>query len=202
MVLLTFLTKDIHLLRVLGILGNVAFIVYGVLAYLPPVLGLHFLLLPINVLRLRSLLVEEGLPAAGSCWSTITKFCGAGLPRLALADRVPPRHRQRAGQLVGAAQAVRHGRGSDVCLFAMQPAWPMRARLINAGDHQRLRRRLAARRRRCPTANSLAPITRALDQGASRGFPKGQFPPAGPRLRSIPTREGLAIREPWHGAKS
>jgi hypothetical protein len=35
MVLLTFLTKDMRLLRVLGILSNVAFIAYGVLASLP-----------------------------------------------------------------------------------------------------------------------------------------------------------------------
>lgn len=65
MVLLTFMTKDMRLLRVLGIFSNIAFITYGILAWLPPVLGLHLLLLPINVIRLHSLLVEEGLPAAG-----------------------------------------------------------------------------------------------------------------------------------------
>jgi len=65
MVLLTFMAKDVRLLRVLGIFSNIAFITYGVLAWLPPVFCLHLLLLPVNVLRLRSLLVEEGLPAAG-----------------------------------------------------------------------------------------------------------------------------------------
>jgi hypothetical protein len=64
-VLLTFMTKDMRLLRVLGIFSNIAFITYGVLAWLPPVFCLHLLLFPVNVLRLRSLLVEEGLPAAG-----------------------------------------------------------------------------------------------------------------------------------------
>jgi hypothetical protein len=65
MVLLTFMTKDMRLLRVLAIFSNIAFITYGVLAWLPPVFCLHLLLLPVNVLRLRSLLAEEGLPAAG-----------------------------------------------------------------------------------------------------------------------------------------
>lgn len=64
MVLLTFMTKDMRLLRVLGILSNIAFISYGTLAWLPPVFCLHLLLLPINVLRLRGLLAEKGLPAA------------------------------------------------------------------------------------------------------------------------------------------
>ena len=108
MVLLTFMTKDMRLLRVLGILSNVAFITYAVLDSLPPVLVLHLLLLPINVFRLHSLLVEEGLPAAGPCWSAITKFFGArphGLPPLALAEGLRPRQRQRAGQAIGAAQA-------------------------------------------------------------------------------------------------
>jgi hypothetical protein len=65
MVLLTFLAKDVRLLRILAIFSNIAFITYGVLAWLPPVFCLHLLLFPVNVLRLHSLLVEEGLPAAG-----------------------------------------------------------------------------------------------------------------------------------------
>ena len=65
MVLLTFMAKDVRLLRALAIFSNIAFITYGVLAWLPPVFCLHLLLFPVNVLRLRSLLVEEGLPAAG-----------------------------------------------------------------------------------------------------------------------------------------
>lgn len=60
MVLLTFLTTDMRLLRIIAILSNVAFIAYGCLAWIPPVLCLHCLLLPINTLRLRSLLIEQG----------------------------------------------------------------------------------------------------------------------------------------------
>jgi hypothetical protein len=53
MVLLAFMTKEMRLLRVLAILSNIAFIAYGILDWLPPVLCLHVLLLPVNALRLR-----------------------------------------------------------------------------------------------------------------------------------------------------
>jgi hypothetical protein len=91
MVLLTFMTKDMRLLRILGIFSNIAFITYGVLAWLPPVLCLHLLLLPVNVLRLHSLLTEEGLPAPIPRWSTVTKFFGAisGLTVKAQLKHVP-----------------------------------------------------------------------------------------------------------------
>jgi hypothetical protein len=65
MVLLTFMTKEMRALRVLGIFSNIAFLTYGVLAWLPPVFCLHFVLLPVNVLRLRSLLAEKRLPVGG-----------------------------------------------------------------------------------------------------------------------------------------
>jgi hypothetical protein len=50
-VLTTFWTNDLRHLRMLAILSNIAFVSYGALVWLPPVLGLH-LLLPLNVLRL------------------------------------------------------------------------------------------------------------------------------------------------------
>jgi hypothetical protein len=52
LVLMTFCTNDLHRLRTLAILSNIVFISYGALAWLPPVLGLHLLLLPINAIRL------------------------------------------------------------------------------------------------------------------------------------------------------
>src|SRR5262249_61199990 len=52
MVLLTFLTKDMRLLRILAIFSNIGFVTYGLLAWLPPVFCLHLLLLPVNALRL------------------------------------------------------------------------------------------------------------------------------------------------------
>ena len=64
MVLLTFMAKDMRHLRVLGIVSNMAFITYGVLAWLPPVFCLHLLLLPVNAFRLCKLLAEKGLQDA------------------------------------------------------------------------------------------------------------------------------------------
>lgn len=55
LVLATFTTSDMRLLRVIGIFSNVAFITYAVLSGLLPVLVLHLLLLPVNVLRLLQL---------------------------------------------------------------------------------------------------------------------------------------------------
>jgi hypothetical protein len=52
MVLLTFLSKDMRQLRIVGIFSNVAFIGYGLLGGLPPILFLHLVLLPVNVTRL------------------------------------------------------------------------------------------------------------------------------------------------------
>jgi len=66
MVLLTFLAKDMRLLRVLAILSNIAFLTYGLLVWLPPVFCLHLLLLPINTIRLHEILMTPSsqLPAA------------------------------------------------------------------------------------------------------------------------------------------
>ena len=66
MVLLTFLTKDMRLLRVLAIFSNIAFVTYGMLVWLPPVFCLHLLLLPVNAHRLREMLTTQSsrLPVA------------------------------------------------------------------------------------------------------------------------------------------
>jgi CRP/FNR family transcriptional regulator, cyclic AMP receptor protein len=55
LVLLTFMTKDMRLLRIVAILSNVAFIAYGALGGLAPILVLHLLVLPLNVVRLKEL---------------------------------------------------------------------------------------------------------------------------------------------------
>ena len=66
MVLLTFMTKDMRMLRVLAIGSNVAFATYGLMVWLPPVFCLHLLLLPVNAVRLREMLVAQSsqLPKA------------------------------------------------------------------------------------------------------------------------------------------
>jgi len=77
MVLATFLTKDMRLLRVLAIVSNIAFITYGFLAWLPPVLCLHLLLLPVNATRLRDLLIREGWRVPLPRLQAVTRFFAA-----------------------------------------------------------------------------------------------------------------------------
>jgi hypothetical protein len=52
LVLATFCMRDMRRLRWMAIASNLAFIAYGALADLGPVLVLHLLLLPVNVQRL------------------------------------------------------------------------------------------------------------------------------------------------------
>jgi hypothetical protein len=52
LVLLTFAMQDMRWLRTVAIFSNIAFIIYGALNVLLPVLALHLLLLPLNVIRL------------------------------------------------------------------------------------------------------------------------------------------------------
>jgi CRP/FNR family transcriptional regulator, cyclic AMP receptor protein len=52
LVLATFCMRDMVALRWMAITSNLAFIAYGAMADLGPVLVLHLLLLPVNVLRL------------------------------------------------------------------------------------------------------------------------------------------------------
>jgi CRP/FNR family transcriptional regulator, cyclic AMP receptor protein len=56
LVLLTFVAKDMRLLRTAAIFSNLAFIAYGTIEWLPPVLFLHLVLLPLNIARLSEIL--------------------------------------------------------------------------------------------------------------------------------------------------
>jgi hypothetical protein len=55
LVLSTFAVTNPRRLRSIAMLSNVAFIAYGALVWLPPVLTLHLLLLPLNAYRLAQL---------------------------------------------------------------------------------------------------------------------------------------------------
>jgi len=59
LVLATFSARSITALRLLAIASNVLFIAYAAGAHLLPVLILHALLVPINLLRLRQALAEK-----------------------------------------------------------------------------------------------------------------------------------------------
>lgn len=52
LVLVTFLSQSMSTLRAVAIASNVLFMAYALLAWLPPVLALHAVLLPVNVWRL------------------------------------------------------------------------------------------------------------------------------------------------------
>src|SRR3569832_1435552 len=56
LVFLTFYMKTMNPLRVVGICSNCIFIVYAYFGTLYPVLILHLILLPLNLLRLREML--------------------------------------------------------------------------------------------------------------------------------------------------
>jgi hypothetical protein len=56
LVLLTFTAKSMLTLRILGILSNLAFICYGIIDTITPVLCLHAILLPLNIVRLAQIL--------------------------------------------------------------------------------------------------------------------------------------------------
>lgn len=61
LVLATFTAKNMVSLRSLAIGSNLAFIAYGLLAGLWPILLLHLIVLPLNLIRLREAL-GEALP--------------------------------------------------------------------------------------------------------------------------------------------
>jgi CRP/FNR family transcriptional regulator, cyclic AMP receptor protein len=62
LVLAAFCMRDMTALRCVAIASNLAFIAYGALADVTPVLLLHVVLLPVNVLRL----VETAVPKHGA----------------------------------------------------------------------------------------------------------------------------------------
>ena len=72
MVLATFAVRSIVTLRCLAIASNLLFISYALSAYIPPVLILHLLLLPLNLWRLREVLGRDtssrNAAARGSRW--------------------------------------------------------------------------------------------------------------------------------------
>jgi hypothetical protein len=64
-VLATFLMRAMLPLRLIAILSNILFLLYGYCAHIPPVLVLHAALLPINIVRLVTLR-ERGSSGPGS----------------------------------------------------------------------------------------------------------------------------------------
>jgi len=99
LVLATFCMRDMVSLRVVAIASNVAFIAYGALAEISPVLLLHVVLLPVNMLRLaesvRSVLrgrAEAANCALGHRACSAVPLAGDAEPAVAspLLSRIPP----------------------------------------------------------------------------------------------------------------
>ena len=101
LVLATFCMRDMVSLRVVAIASNIAFISYGALAEISPVLLLHVVLLPVNLLRLsesvRSALrrrAEATNCAAGRCTRSAEPPAGDSEP--ANASPLPARFAPQA----------------------------------------------------------------------------------------------------------
>ena len=59
LVLATFCMRSMRPLRLVALASNVAFISYAVVAGLPPILILHSILLPVNLVRLTQIELEK-----------------------------------------------------------------------------------------------------------------------------------------------
>ncbi len=101
LVLATFCMRDMVSLRVVAIASNFAFIAYGALAGISPVLLLHVVLLPVNLLRLaesvRSALrrrAEAANCATGRCARSAAPLTGDAEP--ANASPLPARFAPQA----------------------------------------------------------------------------------------------------------
>jgi len=97
LVLATFCMRGMRTLRLVAIASNVAFIAYGYLGHLAPVLWLHALLLPINICRLMQLRGEqlERISSQSRGGSERAPWPGAG-----------PRLRQDATRTAGARRVT------------------------------------------------------------------------------------------------
>ncbi len=91
--LLTFVCRDMRRLRLLALAANAAFIAYGALAQLLPVLALHLALVPVNLWRLNQTL-RPAPGAAGADAPTPRSEAPAGLPPRPRRGWTPARRRR------------------------------------------------------------------------------------------------------------
>ena len=110
LVFATFCTKRMVPLRALAIASNIAFIGYGYLGELRPILILHAALLPMNILRLRqAVLLERPCDTTGRCpragenrrWPKLASRASLTWQLGALASGGPRPSSRRPRQLLG-----------------------------------------------------------------------------------------------------
>jgi len=73
----TFGCREARVMRPLAVATNLAFIGYGALAALPPVLALHLLLLPVNLWRWAQLTGAPARLARARAWLAASAACWA-----------------------------------------------------------------------------------------------------------------------------
>ncbi|MBL8331099.1 MAG: hypothetical protein JNJ71_19840 [Rubrivivax sp.] len=76
--LLTFACHDMRRLRLLALAANAAFIAYGALAELLPVLALHMALVPVNLRRLAQTLRPAPPRCTDACVTTLPERVAVG----------------------------------------------------------------------------------------------------------------------------
>jgi hypothetical protein len=77
--LATFAQRTMLPMRLLAIGANICFIGYGAMGLFMPVLALHLVLLPVNLVRLRALVGRTGSDVAGPDGETAGQPSGAGI---------------------------------------------------------------------------------------------------------------------------
>jgi len=95
LVLTTFYMRSMIALRWVAIASNLAFIAYGYLENLPPVLLLHLLLLPLNIFRLAQLR-QQGIGAAHDRHGLASDLPERRCATTARAETRQPPHEQSA----------------------------------------------------------------------------------------------------------
>jgi hypothetical protein len=106
--LMTFVCRDMRRLRLLALSANAAFIAYGALAQLLPVLALHLALVPVNLWRLnQTLRPAQRRDAAGP---GLTSPEPARTPAVGRRRRWTPKRRRRTDGQRTASTGTSHAR--------------------------------------------------------------------------------------------
>ena len=92
LVLFTFVAKDMAVLRTVAIVSNLAFITYGTIEWLPPVLFLHLVLLPLMVLLPLNIVRLAEIVRATHATGDLTQADGAVRAQTLGADMIARGH--------------------------------------------------------------------------------------------------------------
>ena len=86
LVLATFSMRSMRPLRLMAIASNIAFIAYAVIGNMPPILMLHSILLPMNIMRLFQMDHDTAHRDAGFFADSVACRSGADAPRSSVAE--------------------------------------------------------------------------------------------------------------------